>query len=698
MNRKISTVVFPKKEMPIKCSPEEQTRFPPWLFQNQDLINAFESADTIDENTLKNTLNHIHFTDGYVYVHLRHPKFEESILLRAHPEPCLETEITCQWIDENLSDLDLGAYQPIHLFIDDGKSMILVPAVLQEMDRNRLTIQIPQTSYAVGKRRARRYPCAQIDVELIQSGFLARGKLLDFSPCGFRIKVRPDTSCSFQWFNSDELATIHLRNDQQILFSGPCRFVRQQDNQIYREIVLTPVKEKISRYKKKQPRNPRQHLVPPPIIIFDHPFIKKRVELEVLDISTSGFSVCENADEGVLMPGMMIPELIIGFSGASRMKCTVQVIYRQNEMEKYIRCALAILDMDMNIYSYLTDVLTKALDPHAYISNEIDTDALWEFFFESGFIYPTKYRLIKSHRESFKETYKRLYQENPQIARHVTYQKNGRILGHLSMVRAYERTWMIHHHAARNRDSQMAGFMVLKQLMHFLNDIHRLPSAKIAYFMSYFRPDSKFPDRVFGGFARDLNNVQGCSLDLFSYLPYPTYSIGTRLPEGWLLRECSILDMWELNRFYKHHSGGLLLDILRLKDGNSSNESVENFYKTFGFMRKWKAYSLTNNRELNAVLLVDQSDFGLNLSELLNSIKIIVTKPEGLQWDILSIALGQLAPLYDRTKVPVLIYPFEYVDTKGIPYEKQYRLWILDVRYGNEFMEFMQRKFRIGYR
>jgi hypothetical protein len=234
--------------------------------------------------------------------------------------------------------------------------------------------------------------------------------------------------------------------------------------------------------------------------------------------------------------------------------------------------------------------------------------------------------------------------------------------------------------------------------MHFLNDIHRLPSAKIAYFMSYFRPDSKFPDRVFGGFARELNNTQGCSLDLFSYLPYPTHSIGTRLPEGWLLRKCSVLDMWELNRFYKHHSGGLLLDILGLKNGNSSNESVENFYKTFGFIRKWKAYSLTNNKELNAVLLVDQSDFGLNLSELLNSIKIIVTKPEGLQWDILSIALGQLAPLYDSTKVPILIYPLEYVDKKGIPYEKQYQLWILDVQYGNEFMEFMHRKFRIGYR
>jgi hypothetical protein len=273
---------------------------------------------------------------------------------------------------------------------------------------------------------------------------------------------------------------------------------------------------------------------------------------------------------------------------------------------------------------------------------------------------------------------------------------------------------MIHHHAASNTGSKRSGLQVLKQLMHYLNDMHRLPSIKMGYTMSYFRPESKFPDRVFGGFARALKNPKGCSLDLFSYLPYTTLSLGTRLPEGWSLQEttlslgtrlpegwslqeCSSLDLWELSQFYNHHSGGLLLEVLRRRGKDSSDECIEKLYQKLGFIRELKTYSLTSYGELNAVLIVDKSNLGLNLSELLNSIKIVVTNPEDLPWEILSIAIGQIAPIYNKAKVPVLIYPLDYVEARQIPYEKQYQLWILNVSYGDEYMEFMQRKFRVKF-
>ncbi|MBE9571952.1 MAG: hypothetical protein IMF11_15085, partial [Proteobacteria bacterium] len=432
-------------------------------------------------------------------------------------------------------------------------------------------------------------------------------------------------------------------------------------------------------------------------VIFNHPLLNTRVQFEISDISTSGFSVYEKADEAVLLFGMIIPELVIDFAGVSRLECTAQVIYRLNEKEKGIRCALAILDMDIKTYSRLTNILGSALDPNVHISNEIDSNTLWEFLFESGFIYPKKYRLIKSYREDFKKTYRKLYKESPEIARHITYERNGQIYGHISMVRAYERTWMIHHHAARNTGSKRSGLQVLKQLMHYLNDMHRLPSIKMDYTMSYFRPESKFPDRVFGGFARALKNPKGCSLDLFSYLPYTTLSLGTRLPEGWSLQECSSLDLWELSQFYNHHSGGLLLEILRRRGKDSSDECIEKLYNKLGFIRELKTYSLTSYGKLNAVLIVDKSNLGLNLSELLNSIKIVVTNPEDLPWEVLSIAIGQLAPIYNKAKVPVLIYPLDYVEARQIPYEKRYQLWILNVSYGDEYMEFMQRKFRVKF-
>ncbi|MBW2002769.1 MAG: hypothetical protein JRI30_09685 [Deltaproteobacteria bacterium] len=325
-------------------------------------------------------------------------------------------------------------------------------------------------------------------------------------------------------------------------------------------------------------------------------------------------------------------------------------------------------------------------------------DALWEFFFNTGFIYPMKYRLIQSHREGFKEMYRKLYKENPEISRHFTYQKNGRIYGHISMIRAYERTWMIHHHAARIMDSKRPGFMVLKQIMYYMNDMYRLPSAHMDYVMCYFRPENRFPDFVFGGFAKTLKNSQGCSMDLFSYLTYTRLSLSAKLPDGWSLNECSEVDLWELNRFYGHHSGGLLLNALALDKKDTGDKSLEEVYSQLGFVRKCGVYALKYKAELNAVLIVNQSDLGFNLSELLNGIKIMVTNPEALPWSILTIAISQLTDIYHTDRVPILFYPFDYVKSNSIPYEKQYQAWVLNVQYGNEYTEYMQRKFRISYK
>ena len=697
MDRNNSLEIIPKKTAHINRAPGEEHWLPPWLFQHQNLINALESAHPVDQKDLTNMLNHIHFTDRYILVHLLHPHYKESIVLKAYPEPCLGRGLTCRLSHENLSALDLQAYQFLHFIIDDGKSMILVPAVSQEINGNLLTIQLPKKSYAVGQRKVKRYACREVIAELSQSGFQARGKLLDFSPVGYRIKVEPVSSSSFHWFNSDALVAIHLRHDQQILFSGPCRCIREQGSLHSKEMILIPMDEKIKRFKKRQARNPRQHLVPSTTIIFNHPFLKKRVQLEVSDISTSGFSVYERADESVLMPGMIILELTINFASTLRMKCTAQVIYRLEEKWGGVHCGLAILDMDINTYSNLTHILTNSLDPHAYIFSDIDIEDLWEFFFDTGFIYPTKYRLIQSYRKDFKETYRKLYQQNPEIARHFTYQKNGRIHGHISIVRAYDRAWLIQHHTARTMDRKQNGLMVLKQIMHYLNDIYRLPSANMDYVMCYFRPESKFPDRVFGGFTRALKNPRACSMDLFSYLPYTSFSLGTKLPDGWSLKECLKPDLWELNRFYSHYSGGLLLDSLSLEQKDFGDEPLEEVYRKLGFLRKWEAYSLKHEGELNAVLIVNESDLGLNLSELLNGITVLVTNVEDLPWNVLSIAISQLTLIYHMDRVPILFYPFDYIEAEDVPYEKQYQAWVLDVQHVNECVKYMQRKLRIRF-
>jgi hypothetical protein len=689
--------LHPEQSVSSRRISHKETGLPPWIFKHQDLIRATEGAETLSQDQLINAVNRIHFKEESILVHLGHPKYEESILVRAYPQACFSENLTCQWSEHNSLISEILRYRFLHLIIANGKSIILVPGDLRSIDENSLCIQLPKKSYAICQRQVRRYTCKEVGVELTQNGFCAKGELLDFSPVGLRMRVRPESECSFHWLNPDEQVSMLLCHGKQILFSGTCSFIREQGSFHEREFVLVPSEKMIKRFKKKQIRNPRLRLLPSPTVTFDHPFSGKRFQLEVRDISTSGFCVHEKLDEGVLIPGMIIPRLCIHFASAVEMNCTAQVIYRDEKKTDEIHCGLAILDMDINTYSLLTQVLTKALDPHAHLSDAVDMDALWDFFFKSGFIYPTKYRLIQSHREDFKKTYRKLYQEKSEVAKHFTYQQKGRIYGHISMVRAYQRSWMIHHYAARSMEKRRTGFMVLKQMMHYLNDMCRLPSAKMDYVMCYFRPENKFPKLVFGGFAKALNNKRGCSTDLFAYLPYTTLSLTTELPEGWALEICSERDLWALKRFYMHYSGGLLLDALGIDQKDSRDEPLEVVYAKAGFHRKCETYSLSHRGELGAVLIVNQSDLGLNFSELLNGIKVLVTNPEALPWNVLSTAVSKLTAGYDTEKVPILFYPFDYVEAEDIPYEKRYQLWTLNVRYGQEYMEFMHRKFKVSY-
>ena len=697
MEGKTSAEVFQGPEENIRCASGKDHRLPLWLFQHQELVQQLHEGHPVDKETLINALNYIHFMEKSVLVHLRDPEFRDSILVRAFPEPCLGGELVCHWAERPLSDTHLDRYEFYNLVIADGRSITLVPAVLEEMSPQYIRMTLPDTGHAAGQREARRHPCGEVAAELDQNGFVARGKLLDFSPIGFRARVKPDAFSSFHWFNRGEPVAVHLRDSRQIFFTGACRCIRQRLVSGDMEIVLAPRDERIQRFKPTETRNPRQRLVPSPTLIFEHPLLGKRVQFEVSDISTSGFSVYENHGEGTLMAGMIIPDMVITFAHSMKMSCSAQVIYRLREEGGRVRCGLAILDMGIQDYSRLTHLLSCAMDAHSHVSTEVDVDALWEFFFKSGFIYPKKYGLIQSHRESFKETYQKLYQQCPEVARHFTYQQNGRIYGHIAMVRAYERTWMIHHHAATALEHKRAGLVVLKQIMHYLNDMHRLPSSKMDYVMSYFRPENKFPERVFGGFARISGDPRICSMDLFSYLPYTRLSLSSMLPKGWELGESTEMDIWELNRFYTHRSGGLLLDAMALEWEDPRGRSLETDFAKAGFLRKQRAYSLRRDGRLAAVLVVDQSDLGFNLSELLNDIKIFVINGAALPWHILSIGVSRLTADFRMHRVPVLFYPFDYVEREEIPYEKQYQAWVLNVRHGAEYMEYMRKKFRIKY-
>ena len=547
----------------------------------------------------------------------------------------------------------------------------------------------------ISQRQAPRFPCQGVKAELWQNGFQAEGVLIDFGPHAFRIRVQSDSPASFHWFNVDAPATISLSEGKDVFYSGNCKCMYQKQDGRSREIVVTPSQDQIQRFKAKVIRNPRRQSPPPLHAIFEHPFIKKQVQREIFDISTTGFSICDKSDDVVLIPGMIIPDMTITYAGILKIRCKAQVIYRKGGDDQ-VCFGLVILDMDLTNYNHLNQVLNNMPGADTGMLNEVNLDALWEFFFDTDFIYPQKYKIIQSFKDNFRDVYRRLYEEAPEIAKHFTYQINGRIYGHISMLRAYERTWMVHHHAARPMGGRPIGLVVLKRLIYYLADFNRFPSANMDYVITYFRPENKFPARVFGGFAKDHGNPQHCSLDLFTYLTYPMGKTSENLPPDWSLRTCSASDFWEFEQFYRNHSGGLFWSIIK-PESRQNKPSLEEVFAGSGFIRRWQTFALTYLDHPKAFIIAEESDAGINLSNLLNGFKVFVVDPD-IHPDILFSAISELTGNRSAESVSLLISPEDYAQRAGIGYEKkQYLLWILDIQYGNEYLEYLGRKFRIRF-
>jgi hypothetical protein len=200
------------------------------------------------------------------------------------------------------------------------------------------------------------------------------------------------------------------------------------------------------------------------------------------------------------------------------------------------------------------------------------------------------------------------------------------------------------------------------------------------YLMCYYRPDNKFPNRVFGGVAKHLNDPKGCSLDPFAYLhmdQIPREAGHLRPP--WSLEKTGSEDLFELQQHYENFSGGLMIRALDLEPTLAERRELEQDYRDIGLRREKRHYSLKSGRRLKAVFLVDISDIGLNLSDLTNCIKVVVVDPEDMDRGIICAAVCQIARQIKVSAMPILIHPLEFADQCGLAYEKVYNLWILRV-------------------
>jgi len=657
-----------------------------------------DNEKEIHRDKLINRLNYLNFQDGSLLVNFKHTKYTRTVSLEAKPLPCQDDFLECLWVDPSEVQQKIKSTKFENIFVIDGYKLVVVAPAMLELTERGISFRLPETAREVCYRKVRRHLCEGIGAQMLQNSALFEGTLLDFNAVSFRVEVLAKPPQNFQWVDPDLPVNVIFSNETGAHYSGECRIIKQSSGQKLRTFVLEPMSLQKPRFKPKTYRSTRQELVPSPNIMFRHPFTGKQVDLKVVDLSGGGFSVEEDASNSVLLPGMIIDCVHLNFANSFSSSCQVQVVYRQALPDQHnsVRCGLTILDMDVQDHVRLLALIYQVNERDSYICNKVDMDQLWQFFFETGFIYPEKYGHIKANKDRYRDLYEKLYTQNPRIARHFIYQERGAIAGHMSTVRFYENSWLVHHHAASKVESHRAGLVVLNQMSRFMNDSHRLYSMHMNHFFCYYRPENKFPHRVFGGGARHLKDPKASSLDEMAYLHvHREFNSLQRMSNAWGLTETVKSDLQELEGFYEDISGGLMIDAFDLESSMLDGGEISREYEDIGFKRERHLFSLKLNGSLVAVFMINFSDIGLNMSDLTNCINVFVLDGEELSRDTLSLALSILLIRFAQESMPVLIFPLSYAESQQISYERTYTLWVMNMLHTDVCWAYQDRLLKI---
>ena len=162
-------------------------------------------------------------------------------------------------------------------------------------------------------------------------------------------------------------------------------------------------------------------------------------------------------------------------------------------------------------------------------------DELIELFEETGFT-QGKYIDWKKVKPALEEYHNGEYPNH----KWYTVRLKGKLMGYMSRIQLWDGVWMCHHHAG------YAGYgnKVLRKLT--VDVIRDAQAGKLTHLCSYYRTENKYPEKMFGGRYRAIDDESLCTLTEFAY----AYPPGCALEKGFyemVCRDSTLVKSWPRN-------------------------------------------------------------------------------------------------------------------------------------------------------
>ena len=484
---------------------------------------------------------------------------------------------------------------------------------------------------------------------------------------------------------------IHSDNGVVIEASGVVLRTEHHDNQILVVVELLDLNERpaldIHKNERRSERVEMYHRNDA-FIEFDHPFVKTKVSAYVSDLSNSGLSIMLEPGNHVLVQGLVINKATLQLPLRPRVSVSLKIkriTQTVKDQKLKTRVSIEFLDITPALDKELTACVQHSVSDNLSYARGEDYNDIWEFYFDTGFIYENKRRQIQGYSEKIRETNKKLIFSETPLLKKVVYRTDGKIIANGTAIKAFDNTLLLQHLQSLKSHSGEAAKNIIRGMTTFFLDLQANRQVGNHFVCTYYRPNNMFPSLVFGDTADLIGDEEKCWKEeyLFCLQTHPNLEFN-EIP-GITCREANATDKARFEELIIRSGDIRLLRLESLTREKITNLDITKQYNELGLYRYRKLFVAENLQDGSLCYAIcSYASPGMNLSELTNSVKFIFnTENHNKQKLLINQITKLISESYEKTEMsdPVFLVKPNQAIPEGFKNEKSYILWALDLSY-----------------
>jgi hypothetical protein len=437
-------------------------------------------------------------------------------------------------------------------------------------------------------------------------------------------------------------------------------------------------------------------------ILSKHPFFPAHeIRAQIADISPSGLSILIDHLRFPLMEGMILDKVKVQlpFHNVSETSLLITRCQKlENENKFQYRLGTQFIDLSPQLHKSISQVVQNKTSPSLIDANSDDYEQLWEFFFETGFVYGDKRKQLQEYATKLFKTYSRILESNSPIVKKILFKENGTIKGHVSGIKFFDNAWLIQHlNALKANSTQSAAQAVIHCMADFFLETKVNNLIETSFITCYFRPDNLYPAIVFGetrNLANDRTICDIADLNFCTVAEVPQIQAVKSQQLEVNVAPASEHDLLDLETLLIEQGKWQLVKLEGLEASRITQLKVSPEFEKIGLYRyRQVLVARSTSSSAIAYAVCNFASPGINLSELTNSFRIFYSRPTDPGNQILADRVSETAlSIYAETemKYPVYLGPTNEPIPSQFEFKKIYSYWYFDTDHMRLFKDTTQ--------